>query len=631
MDRKLSIILCSSNHLPSGTGEEEFEELYNKDIKPLISSLDKFPRITMAFHYSGVLLHWIERRHPELFMLLEDLLSRRQVEFLGGGFYNPVLPLLPLSDKIGQIEMLTTYLRKQFGKRPQGCWLPAMIWEQNMVGPLTSCGMSYTFLDEEQFSRAGADPGEGGVFLPCLTEDQGKLLTVFPVASEAGRELRNGTPGNIPEELLEKLPRWEENQALTLPVGGGGVQAVEYEALFAKLSDADPRVEFSTPARVIKNLRRLKKIYFPGGCVGQNAGNRINPRQFLADYPEAGGIYSKMVHVHTLINNQLRGDKTRKRTALEELWKAQDSGVFRLGDASSPGLIRSPVRKAAYRSLLESEKIIREKIDFSPSLSVFDFDLDGEGEYIFRDEKINCLIKSRGAGIFELDYLPGTWNYLDTMGPERGNPSGGPGGGGRRCAFADWFAPEGTLPEDAGPGGIKGGRFCGGEEYAAAETDRVGRRVSFAFSPGGDSPWGEVEMVKTWQLKRNSLDAEYVLKNPGRGGLRFVFAPSIDLSFPGEGEGFLRVMALRENGKEALGFGEALTIGNIRALEFRDIKNEAVITLQSDRGYDGRLFQIRAGFPGREEYQSTCLMPLLPVSLDAGGVWKAGFSLKISP
>ena len=114
-------MLGAYGHLPSGTKEEEFEALYNREIKPLVQALDRFPRLNMVFHYSGVILYWIERRHPELFMLLEDLLSRRQAEFLGGGFYEPVLPLLTLTDKIGQIEMLTTYLRKHFGKRPQDC------------------------------------------------------------------------------------------------------------------------------------------------------------------------------------------------------------------------------------------------------------------------------------------------------------------------------------------------------------------------------------------------------------------------------------------------------------------------------------------------------------------------------
>jgi len=631
MSKKLNLILSVTGHLPSGTGESEFEVLYNKEIKPLVTALDKFPRLNVVFHYSGVILYWIERRHPEFFMLLEDLLSRKQAEFLGGGFYNPMLPLLPMADKIGQIEMLTTYLRKHFGKRPQGCWLPAMAWEQNMVGPLNSCGMSYTFLEDLQFSGAGVQPAEGGIFFPCLTEDQGKLITVFPIARAIGRELQTGAPLKILGKLLEKVPSDLECPVMVIPITGetlppaaASAKAPVYEKFFEELSSADPCIEFTFPAKIFRNLRFLKKVYFPD--VWAAGGNETHPRQFLAEHPVAGGIYAKMIYVHTLINNQLRGDKTRKRTALEELWKAQDSGIFRPGSPSCPGLFHSPVRKAAYRSLLEAEKITREKGKFTPSLSVFDFDLDGEGEYIFQDEKLNCCIKSRGAGIFELDYLPNTWNYLDILAPGRGNPEGSE----RRCAFVDWLAPAETVPDDAGPKGVRGGYFCGEEEYKVSETDRIHRRLTFTFSPKAGSPWREIEIVKNWQLKKNSLVLEYLIKNTGTKGRRFIFCPQIDLSFPGEGEGFLRVLALREDRKESIVYNEACTIKDVRALEFQDIKNESVITLDVSRSFDGRLLQIRAGLSGWDEYQSTCLMPLLPISLEAGKSWKVSFSLKIS-
>ena len=612
MSKKLNLILCAQGHLPSGTGEAEFEALYNKEIKPLVSALDKFPRINAVFHYSGVILHWIERRHPELFMLLEDLLSRKQAEFLGGGFYDPMLPLLPLTDKIGQIEMMSAYLRKHFGKRPQGCWLPAMAWEQNLVGPLTSCGMNYTFLEDQQFSGAGARPCEGGIFHPCNTEDQGKLITVFPVAGAIGRDLRRGNANKILGEILEKCPENENSRIIVFTAGkeAPSEPGKGYEVFFEELSNADPLVEFTTPFKIHKNLRGLHKVYFPS----------VWPRQFLADHPEAGGIYAKMIYVHSLINNQLRGDKTRKRTAREELWKAQDSGIFRLGSVSSPGLLHSPVRKAAYSALLEGEKITREKGKFTPSLSVFDFDLDGEGEYVFQDEKLNCCVKSRGACVLELDYLPAAWNYLDTLSKN----------GERRCAFADWLAPARTLPEDLGPDGIKGGRFCGLEEYEVSETDRVRRRIKFKLPPKTALPWGEIEIEKTWQLKKNSLALEYVLKNCGQKSERFIFSPTVDLSFPGEGEDFLRIHAYREGEKESFAYNGAVDFQKVRVLEFQDVKNEAVITLESSRNLEGRIFHIRSGIPGREEYQSTCLMPLLTVSLEGGKTWKAAFSLKVT-
>ena len=125
---KITLILGSHAHVPYGAETSEFEKTYAGLVRPFISGLCKFPHIQAALHYSGVLLHWIERSHPEMFMSIEDMVNRKQVEMLGGGFYEPMLPIIPSQDKIGQIELLTTYLRRQFGKRPQGCWIPAFAW-----------------------------------------------------------------------------------------------------------------------------------------------------------------------------------------------------------------------------------------------------------------------------------------------------------------------------------------------------------------------------------------------------------------------------------------------------------------------------------------------------------------------
>ena len=634
MRSKLSVILCSQGHLPSGTCEAGFEALYSREIKPLISSLEKFPRVNMVFHYSGVLLNWIERRHPEFFMLLEDVFSRKQAEFLGGGFYNPALPLLPLADKIGQIEMLTTYLRKNFGKRPNGCWLSSMAWEQNIVGPLASCGMSYTFLDEQQFHRSGIKPDATGIFSPCITEDQGKIITIFPIARTLSKELKMGKSLNLLEDLAQasskKHMQGRNNKVVVFSIGEGTRSLAEntesetkYEELFARLNEAETLVDFITPSKIIKSLRGLEKHYFPCQWIDKPVlGAEIHPRQFLSNHPEASSIYAKTIYVHSLINNQLRGDKTRKSTALEELWKAQDSGIYCLGSAHFCGLSHSPVRKAAYRALLEAEKITREKIKFTPSLSVFDYNLDGEGEYILQDDKLNCYIESRGGGIFELDYLPSAWNYLDTMAPIDSNK--------RRSAFVDWLAPSDIIPEDIGSEDIKGGRFCGDEEYEIIEPDRIHRKATFKLPPKPGLLWEAIEIEKSWQLKKNTLILDYVLRNTGANLENFVFCLSLDLSFPGEGKEFLRILSVKENEKEPVSFEEAQTLENIKVLEFQDLKNETIIYFEMSRISNIKIFNVYSGLPNKEEYQSTCIIPFLPVSLEAGKTYKTGFSLKIS-
>ena len=433
---------------------------------------------------------------------------------------------------------------------------------------------------------------------------------------------------------MEKLAPNEDNEVIVIPVSGEALgensDEVLYEKFFEDISKTDNRIKFTNTAKIFKSLKCLKKTYFPGAWMPEHHESVTHPRQFIANNPEAGGIYAKMIYVHALINNQLRGDKTRKRTALEELWKAQDSRIFCPGSPSSPGLLHPPVRKAAYKALLEAEKITREKGKFSPSLSFFDFDLDGEGEYIFQDDKLNCCVKARGAGIFELDYLPSSWNYLDTMAPTVIKQNAlGTSSMGKRCAFVDWLAPPETLPADITPDGIRGGRFCGEEEYEVAETDRLRRKVVFRLAPKAGALWAEIEIGKTWQLRKNSLVLEYVLKNTGTQNSAFIFSPSIDLSFPGFGKGFLKLLVLMESEKEEITPADAYNIQNIRALEFHDLKNETVITLEVNRNFDALIFQVKSGFPGMEECQSTCTMPLLPVSLDGGKTWKVTFSLRL--
>jgi hypothetical protein len=558
-------------------------------------------------------------------MLIEDLVSRKQVEILGGGFYEPMMPLIPLQDKIGQVELLTTYLRKQFGKRPLGCWLPALAWEQNMVSFLSTCGMGYTFLDEEQFKLAGLSDGD--LLFPCISEYQGKTMIIFPLS----KFLEDDFVRKRTVQALKGL--WEKS------AGGDAVVSVfprEFRLagdsrppelalhdFFEDLSRCESFVNFTSPGKFFRGLQGLRKAYFPnslGPCLPseKNPPRRALPRQFLIDFPEANGIYAKMVFTHQLIN-QLRGDKSRKRTAREELWKAQGCDIFYPSGGYS--IACPPVRKAAYRALIDAERICRERGGFIPSLMNFDLDLDGAGEYLFQDVKINCYIRFRGAGVFELDYLPKTWNYLDTFAPGELRE--------RRTAFADRFIPPGHSPQDILDGRLKGARFCGRELYEAAGLDRAHGTVRFRLPCREDLPFGKVEIEKSYFLKKDTLSVSYTLSGRGKDEERFWFSPEIDLSFPGEGESFVRFFKIKSGAKDAP-FSETIIQG-ADGVKIQDLKNEVQIVLGSKKPFTACIASVKAAGPtGPALYQSTCIMPLQEVSLPPGETWTTEFTLKFS-
>lgn len=609
-------MLGSHAHLARAARDEEFEYMYKTQVKPFVVTLYKYPKIQASLHYSGILLHRIEKSHPEFFMLLEDLVSRKQIELLGGGFYEPVLPLLPLQDKIGQIELLTTYLRRQFGKRPQGCVLPAQVWEQNLVGPLTTCGMAYTFLDEQWFPSPA---------IPCLTEDQGKLITVFPVSDTLRLAFAQQNPRQVLENLLETTSGDHDAHVITLfperfyAEREDSAPEFVLHAFFEALSDFDTHFEFTTPGKIFKNFHTLPKVYFPYSTTQFGSA----PRQCLIDYPEANGIYAKMMFTHILIN-QLRGDKERKHSAREELWKAQAYDAFY--PAENGGIYRSAVRKAAYKALLSAEKITREN-GFTPSLISFDFDLDGEREAMFQGEYLNCYIQATGASVFELDYLPRCWNYLDTFSPERAPAQRAST---RRNAFVDHLAPleaRFTISADS--------RFCGDERFELVELDKDRGLARFCLSPlndapSGASPFGNIALDKTYHLEKNALCLRYILSNQGTTPACFNLVPVIDLSFPGDGETMLRLSRSPSEAKESITPDHAV-LTDTNGLYVQDLRNEVTLNLLFDRRVDIEIRSITS-CPKltTDVYQSTCISPLIPVSFAAGERFETEIRLQIS-
>jgi hypothetical protein len=629
MCKPLSLIIGSHNHVSYGSSDEEFRDIYKRRLKPFILALNKYPAVQGTLHYSGALLHWIERFHPEIFMLLKELISRKQVELLGGGFYEPMMPLISQTDRIGQIEMLTTYIRQHFGKRPQGCWLPALAWDQNMVSVLERCDMAYTFLAEEDFIRAGLS-GED-LYAPCLTEDQGKLAVVFPLSSKF-REIQ-GPVFTALEKIASETPSGKERLLL---LASNPANEKDMNDLFEDLCRCEAFVDFTTPGKVYKSKKDYKKAYFYASSEKEPGTKTVpsHPKDFLVNYPEANGIYAKMIFTGVLIN-QVKGDKTRKRVAQEEYWKAQ--GYDALFRTESGGIYRNTLRNAVYHSLLLAEKTTRKKGVFIPSLVTFDIDLDGEEEYLFQDDHINCYVKSRGAAVFEFDFLPQAWNYLDTF--SANNPQGKEQGPLlKRMAFTDILADTAVPCAALADTGFAAGkddpriRYCGREQYLVKETDKTREKAGFVLGPAqGSRAVDSIEIVKQYHLKKDALHVRYSLTNLGKERGEFNFVPRIDLSFPGEGHLYQRIAKITARGREDFGEGEAL---QVLGLEFGDIKNELLITVSSDKAFDCRLVSIGAPCPvlGLEKrfYQSTCVLPLSSLSLEPGASWSADYTLKIT-
>ena len=173
---QIDFIFCVHHHLAGDQPDHYFQRAYTEAILPLIECVEKRRNVRLCAHYSGTLLEWLQKNRLDFFIRLRNLVDAGRLELLGGGFYEPFLPLIPKPDLEGQVEKMADFLHHNFGARPKGLWIPEGFWEPHLVEALAGLGVRYVVMDDEPFE---SELNRRGRF---LTEHSGKLISVFPAS-----------------------------------------------------------------------------------------------------------------------------------------------------------------------------------------------------------------------------------------------------------------------------------------------------------------------------------------------------------------------------------------------------------------------------------------------------------------
>ncbi len=199
MGSRVSLALVIHNHQPVGNFDWVIEDVYEHAYSPMLLALERHPGIRLGLHYSGPLLKWMTANRPDAIARIRSLVSRGQVEIVGGAYYEPILVTLPDRDRQGQLVRMRDGLEALFGKRPAGAWLAERVWEPGLVYDIATAGYRWTVLDDNHL-RAASIP-EDGMWTTFTTDDRGKRITVF--GTEQG--LRYLIPFKPVEELIAYL------------------------------------------------------------------------------------------------------------------------------------------------------------------------------------------------------------------------------------------------------------------------------------------------------------------------------------------------------------------------------------------------------------------------------------------
>jgi alpha-amylase/alpha-mannosidase (GH57 family) len=455
MSRPL-LLFAVHNHQPVGNFGHVVRAAFADCYAPLLEALARHPGFRFALHFSGPLWEDMERNERGTFDLVRELARRGQVELLGGGFYEPVLTMIPEADRLGQVRMMNDYLAAHFGRRPRGLWLTERVWEPSLPKTLAEAGIAYTLLDEEHFRYAGVRD----IHASYATEEEGRGLRVFPIdkalrylipfrplaeveahlrkVHEAGGTAILGDDGEkfgvwpgtrrwVYEDgwLRDFLAFIEDRGIQTMtfadylethpPAGRIYLPPASYEEMMEWVLEPDDQISF---AKIKAGLPEEARRFLRGGLF----------RDFLRKYPEANRLHKRML----MVSEGLR-EAGVEGEALRHLYRAQCNDPYWHGVFG--GLYLPHLRESAYRHLLEAEKAIPDPAAWTAK----DYDGDGFEELFFRDRTFGLIVKPGSGGtIVEIDHRPGARNLSDVLSRRReayhqaGGPSGtGEGEGGK--------------------------------------------------------------------------------------------------------------------------------------------------------------------------------------------------------
>jgi alpha-amylase len=687
----LRFVFALHNHQPVGNFGSVFESAYRDSYLPFLELMEQYPEIPFSLHTSGCLLEWLVEHRPDYIERLRYLVGRGQVEILGGGFYEPILPMIPPCDRLGQIRTYTTYLEKLFSTRIRGMWVPERVWEQTVVSDIAAAGIEYTVLDDHHFRQAGLE--DRLLFGYYLTEDDGRLLRVFP-GSERMRYL---VPFRNPEESIayfgevagqnpdavivfaddgEKFGSWPETHRHCYIDGWlrRFLDQLRYARTWVRLCTFSQALDETPPAGRVylpdNSYREMTEWALPAARLSayqqlvrelehDSRWQRIQPflrggywRNFKNRYPETQEMYCRMLQVSRLLQ-VAEGDAYEARL---ELYRAQCNCAWWHG--AFGGLYLPHLRNAVYQHLLAAENAVLAAAKRPRTwieAQVEDSNLDGAAEVCLRNNHLAAYLNPQNGGsLYELDILPIKHNVLATLArrPEayhnaiRRNSEHNPehirvkqaglerllqyDSYLRKALLDHFFDPALTLQQLASGDAKELGDFLNG----AYEPHVIqnGLEASVTLRRAGQVMGRPVQIEKTVRLRADSsnLEIHYQLSNLPPGPLHF----AMEFNFAGMAAGADDRYFYHEGQPRA---GQLQTLQDLapgRRLGLVDewLGLDASLALSRPGGIWACPVQTVSQSEGGFElvYQSTAVLPHWLIEPDAAGGWSVALELRLN-
>jgi hypothetical protein len=432
--------LCAVVHLhdPGFLADEEVARLCAAPLASLADLLLKHPGLRLGLHLPGRVLDAAGRAAPRALEALRQATVAERLEWLGGGYHDPILLLTPDSWRRTQIQMLRQALRNHMAVEPRGAWLPEFVWDPNLIPGLVQAGFQYSVLKDWQIDPAmqPGQPSRGGWH---ITDEMGVPFRLLAAQDGLAALFRAGAV----EEMLQLAIEGGGTGVVDIPLlapSRQGFEPVHLErlsALAGLCGASSDSWRFALPSEILRSNRFLSAT-----CVAPSASRNFCPpgpgggvRDLLRREAAANSFHKRLLH---LCN---RADETAspkvRALASDPLLRAQNAAFLRDSDeAGGVRFLRDRVRMGEL--LLEARSILDDG-DGGDSVRLDALDLlcDGHQQLVARHPKLGIFVEpAMGGCITGLDHPPKRhpWGALsagvpvleefftDVLEPEPGTP-----------------------------------------------------------------------------------------------------------------------------------------------------------------------------------------------------------------
>lgn len=439
---RTQLLLGIHCHQPVDNFSNVVDEAIDKSYRAFFEVVKEFGEFKFSIHFSGWLLEYIKLNDKKLFKLMQELAKRGQIEFLSGGYYEPILASIPSKDRVLQIKKLNSFIKRNFKQEPKGLWLTERVFDNAIIEDLIKAKIEYILVDDYHFITAGFHKEHLNGYY--VTEESNYKLNIFPI----NKDLRYIVPFKSSDRVLEHL----ENLATDLGDGAiifddgekFGLWPNTYEWVFEKewLKEfiqkvlSSDRVETTLYSDYLESKKPLGLAYLPTNSYYEMSEwslreydalnlERIREhskmfgdanvdkfvkgsiwKNFLVKYPESNRIHKRALELS-------RARLSLKSKEFEEnLFKAQTNDVLWHGVFG--GLYLPNLRDNAYRFIINCENVKYAKK--RNLMEIVDNNFDGYEELKFvNEDSIFIFDSAYGGQLTELSLRDRLFNFQNTL------------------------------------------------------------------------------------------------------------------------------------------------------------------------------------------------------------------------